>query len=130
MIAQGRSMAEIAAEFWGPDVPDWIEVLAKACDATSQSKTGHAIGRSGPVVSEVLRQKYKGDMAGIEELVRGKLMRAVVQCPALGILPTHECQSWRKASDHFLGTNSLRVRMYRACNRCAIKAAVKKEAQK
>jgi hypothetical protein len=114
-------MVDIARESWGDAPPDWVLRLAEACDATSQAKVGARIGRSGSVVSQVLRNRYPGNVRGVEEMVRGVLMQAVVECPALGRLPAHECQRWRVASDHFLGTNSLRVRMYRACNRCPVK---------
>lgn len=109
---------EIARTAWGDDIPDWIMVLARACEAQSQNKVASRLGRSASLVSNVLRAKYPGDMDVVEDLVRGVFMRAVVDCPALGELPTHECYAWRQKSRNFTGHNALRVRMFRACNRC------------
>lgn len=103
---------------WGEDLPDWVLRLAEECDASSQSKVAAKLGRSPALVSLVLRHKYPGSYAAVEEIVRGVYMRAVVVCPALGELPTHECQIWRKRAKEFSGHNALRVRMYRACTRC------------
>ncbi|WPY94702.1 hypothetical protein T8T21_00825 [Limimaricola variabilis] len=111
---------QTARSAWGADLPDWVLELAQECARTSQSRTAARLGRSGSLVSAVLRRKYEGNMAAVEELVRGALMRAVVDCPALGELPTNECQLWRKRSRAFSGHNALRVRMYRACTRCPL----------
>ncbi|KAF0674343.1 hypothetical protein PMES_03377, partial [Profundibacterium mesophilum KAUST100406-0324] len=42
-------------------------------------------------------------------------------CPALGTIPSNECRQWRRKADRFQGTNTLRVQMFKACNRCPIK---------
>lgn len=109
---------EVARTAWGPDMPDWVARLAVECAATSQSRVAGRLKRSSSLISTVLRAKYPGDLAAVEELVRGALMAAVVDCPALGDLPTHECQEWRRRSRIFTGHNALRVQMFRACARC------------
>ena len=109
---------ERARAAWGDALPEWVLVLAQECEATSQNKAAAKIGRSAAVVSTLLGAKYPGDLAAIEELVRGALMREVVQCPVLGDLPKNECAHWRKRAKDFAGTNALNVRMYRSCNRC------------
>ncbi len=103
---------------WGAECPDWVMTLAHACIETSQNKVAARIGRSAALVSQVLRAKYPGDLGAVEELVRGHFERAVVDCPALGFLPTHECRMWRERARTFVNSNSLRVQMYRACQRC------------
>ena len=112
------SALERASESWGERMPDWVGVLARACDATSANKVAKRLGRSGALVSQVLRGRYAGDMEAVEELVRGVLMAEVVACPALGDIPTNECRLWREKARHFTNTNALRVQMYRACTRC------------
>lgn len=109
---------ETARDAWGPEPPDWVRALAEACAATSQSKVAKRIGLSTTVVSQTLRCKYPGKMDNVEEAVRGRLMGALVDCPALGQLPLAECRQWREKSEAFVGTNTLRVWMYRACIRC------------
>lgn len=127
MSAVVRRMIDVSADSWGARRPDWVEALAKACDDASQVKVARQIGCGASTISQVLGNKYPGSMANMEERVRGGLMSAVVTCPALGTLPTHECQEWRRLSAHHLATNSLRVRMFRACNSCPVKAAADQE---
>lgn len=108
----------IAAAAWGEPLPDWIAALASACETSSQRAVAERLGRSAGLVSQVLRCKYPGDMAAVEEAVRGAYMAATVDCPALGALPTDQCQVWQGRARAFANLNSLRVRMFRACNAC------------
>ncbi|MGC9368677.1 MAG: hypothetical protein ACP5DX_03960 [Paracoccaceae bacterium] len=109
---------EAARAAWGDALPDWVLRLAEECADTSQNKAAQRIGKSGALVSQVLRNKYPAPLAPIEETVRGVLMAEVIVCPALGDLPRNECQDWRKRARHFSPVNTLRVRMFRACSRC------------
>jgi len=109
---------ETARAAWGEPLPDWVETLAIECAASSQSRVASALGRSGSLVSQVLRNRYKGDLAALEDAVRGVYMQARLHCPALGTIPTNICQDWRRKSRQFATGNPLRVRMYRACGRC------------
>ena len=109
---------DIARAHWGAGMPDWVEALARACTETSQNKVAARLERSAALVSNVLRNRYAGSMATVEELVRGHLLAETVACPSLGVLPLHECQSWRVKARSFQNTNSLRVRMWRACQMC------------
>lgn len=109
---------EIANAAWGEAIPDWVERLARECTARSQVHVANAIGRSPALVSQVLRRKYPGDLAAVEEAVRGAFMGAQVTCPALGPIATHECQDWQRKARRFVNVNALRVRMYRACHHC------------
>lgn len=106
------------ATAWGMSPPDWIAALAEECARTSQAKASAHIGRSPAVVSQALHNRYPGDMAVLEELVRANIMGAVVTCPALGSLPLSECRDWRDKAKNFAGTNAMRVRMFRACTHC------------
>ena len=109
---------ETARQAWGNDLPDWVEALANACAFESQAKAAGRINRSPSVVSQVLRRKYPGDMAGVEDAVRGAWMGAQVTCPALGSIATDVCQKWRTKARTFSNTNAQRVQMFKACQRC------------
>lgn len=113
-----RGSLEIARDHWGMDMPDWVEALARACAASSQNKVAAKLDRSASLVSNVLRNRYSGNMRAFEELVRGVYLAETVACPALGALPLHECSAWRAKARSFRNTNTLRVRMYRACHTC------------
>ncbi len=103
---------------WGTPLPDWVRALALACQRTSQSAVARQIDRSPAVISQVLRAKYAADTARIEERVRGVFLNGRVLCPALGELPTHQCQDWREKAREFAAGNPLRTRMFRACRSC------------
>lgn len=110
---------ETAREAWGDDMPDWVEALALECTRSSQNKVAARLDRSSALVSQVLRNKYKAELSSIEEVVRGVLLNATVECPSLGRLPSHQCQEWRAKGREFVAGNPLRLRMYRACLNCA-----------
>lgn len=122
-----KSPLDIARAAWGDQIPDWIEVLARECAAATQRQVAEKIGRSGGLVSQVLRQKYPGDMDAIEDAVRGAFMDSTVSCPSLGTLPTNECQEWQKKARKNVRTNALRVRMLNACHACPRSQKVQKE---
>lgn len=109
---------DIAKTAWGDDLPDWVLVLAQVCANSSQNQVARHLDRSASLISAVLRRKYTGDMTAVEERVRGFYMNTVVQCPALGDMPTDQCQLWRKRYRDFSGHNSLRVMMRKACKTC------------
>ncbi|MCW1934097.1 hypothetical protein [Pararhodobacter zhoushanensis] len=108
----------IALAHWGAELPDWVLALARACETSSQNKVAARLDRSAALVSNVLRKSYSGNMAAVEELVRGVYLAETIACPALGTLPLHECRAWRDKARSFQNTNALRVRMYRACQTC------------
>ena len=113
---------------WGADAPAWVMTLAQACEAESQAKVAARLNRSASLVSSVLAGKYTGDLAAVEEVVRGVFMAERVTCPALGTIPSSTCQDWRRASARLVNVNALRVQMFRACNRCPLnKSTVKKD---
>lgn len=113
-----RGPLDIARDAWGEDLPGWIETLAIECGRSSQNVVAKRLGRSAAMVSQVLRRKYPGDLAALEERVRSIFENAVVQCPALGVMPAHACQDWQLKSRKFLIGNPQRSRMYRACQSC------------
>ncbi|WP_226341230.1 hypothetical protein [Gemmobacter serpentinus] len=100
-------------------MPDYVRCLADECALTSQNKVALRLGRSAALVSCVLRNKYKGDMAAVEDLVRGQFMSATIRCPALGEISTAVCRGWMTLAKTYSNETSERVRMNRACRACA-----------
>lgn len=109
---------ETARAAWGAELPDWVEALAAACAATSQSAVAKRMNRSAAVVSQVLRRKYPGNLAAVEDVFRGAFQALEVACPSMGTIPANECRDWQRRAYRFAGVNSLRVRMFRACRAC------------
>jgi hypothetical protein len=109
---------EVARQAWGDAIPDWVLRLAEECTAASQTKVAARLGRSGALVSTVLRNKYQGDLAAVEDLVRGTFMQAKLNCPARGQISTAVCRDWMVLARTYSSETSERVRMRIACNRC------------
>lgn len=109
---------EITRAAWGEDLPDWVLSMAEQCAASSQSQVARKMGRSAATISQILRRKYPAPLGGIEQVYRGVFENLVVECPALGTVPANECRDWQLKAVRFVNVNSLRVRMFRACNSC------------
>jgi hypothetical protein len=113
-----RTPLDVARAAWGEALPDWIEALAIECAKASQNRVAERLGRSAAMISQILRAKYPGDLAGFEERFRGVFQAQALDCPALGLIPSNECQDWRVKGRVFAAGNPLRTRMFRACAAC------------
>lgn len=104
---------EKATAAWGVDMPDWVLVLAETCQKLNQSTVAKRLDYSPAVVSSVLSNSYRGDVARVESMVRGALMAETVDCPVLGGIQRNICLDWQ--SKAYAATSSHRVTMFRAC---------------
>ncbi|MBA5777444.1 transcriptional regulator [Stappia sp. F7233] len=99
---------------WGATIPEWIIVLAEACNRESQAAVARKVGYSASAVSQVLSNSYhNGDIARFEQASRGALMSETVTCPVMGEMARNVCLSWQRKP--FATTNAHRVRMHQAC---------------
>lgn len=101
-----------ANECWGTP-PDWVLVLAEACNMESQTAVGRRISYGGSSISQVLSNTWRGDMDRFEQVVRGALMAETVICPRLGETSRNVCQQWQRRP--FSTASSNAVAMYQAC---------------
>ncbi len=99
---------------WGKKPPEWVVILARECDRSSQKKVAEAIRYSSAVVNQVLKNRYTGDLTAVEKAVSGAYLNATVACPVLGELALNLCLQHQRAKFH--DTNNKRVRLYRACH--------------
>jgi hypothetical protein len=117
--APGQNAPKVSADnakaAWGAAMPDWIGILAAACDRSSQSMVAKQLGYSSSVISSVLRRNYVGSLETVEKAVRGALMAETLNCPVLAEIATHECLANQKRAREFSAGSSIRVRLYRAC---------------
>lgn len=109
---------KIARDVAGAVLPEWVQLLARECAASSQNQVARRLGYSSTLVSLVLRGKYTGDMQAVEAAVRGLFENLCVACPVLGEITPLDCRDWQKKARTFSTENSQRVRMFRACNAC------------
>lgn len=86
-----------ASECWGADMPNWVRLLALACDTTNQREVAERLGKSSPYVSRIVRKQYPGDLAEAERLVRAAYGREDVLCPVWGKpIPLSSCMTQRR----------------------------------
>jgi hypothetical protein len=111
-----RDHVATARASWGDDVQEWVIVLARTAQEMGQKAAGDLIGYSGSTVSEIISNRYRGDLGRAEQMVRGALMGATVMCPVLDEIGRDQCR--REQSAPFRATNSTRARLRRACRTC------------
>lgn len=82
---------------WGADMPRWVQLLATACDATSQREAADKLGKSNGYVSRLLNNRYPGDLAEAEKLVRAAWGQEDVVCPLWNAaIPLASCMAARR----------------------------------
>lgn len=111
--ADQRSFVEKANDAWSGAAPDWVLELAEYADGHRLKGAADKLSVSVALVSTTIGNKYQGDLARVEELVRGALMGAVVICPIKGEMTRDICLGWQ-AKPYAL-TSSARAEMYQAC---------------
>ncbi len=111
------SKIETAKKHWGDELPDWVEVLATECDASSQNKVAAKINKSAAAISQVLSKTYPGTVDNIETAVRRLLMNSEHECPMFGIILERECET-NQTRPFCISGNPIKNRLYKACQRC------------
>jgi len=118
-----------AARAWGANPPDWIAVLARECDAKTQTQVGLELACSPSAVNAVLARRYPGRLDRFEQKVRGRYMKATLECPVLGEIATHECLANQVQAKRFKATNPLRRELFVACKTCPNREKPKEDAK-
>ena len=103
-----------AKKAWGNSLPDWVMVMAEACDNQNQKRVAEQMCYSPAVINTVLSKTYKGDLIAVKQAVEGAFLAATVQCPIMGDLQANKCMENQRRP--YAATNALRVRLYKACN--------------
>lgn len=117
MTNDGKTNVAFVRGAWGAAAPEWVVVLAEACDQVSQSALARKLGVSGAMINQALRNTYAGRLDRLEQRVRGELMNETVGCPVLGEITRRRCVDSQKQTA-FSATNVVRVELRRACKRC------------
>ncbi len=112
-MSTSSTMVQKAEAAWGGTPPDWIAELARLASAKGLNACAQRLGYSPTTISQTIGNKYPGDLAKVEEKVRGALMGSTVDCPVLGGIGRHICLDWQAKPRAV--TNSTRSKVYRAC---------------
>lgn len=102
-----------AVDAWGDELPDWVAAIAAEADRTSEKEAASRMGYSPMVIYEVIRRRYGGSYANVEDAARASIMRAVIECPVLGAIDGSSCIKHQKAP--YSSANPLRIQLFRAC---------------
>lgn len=111
------SALQTAKQYWGDNLPDWIEVLASEADKTSQNKIAKKIGKSSAAISQVLKNTYPGTIENIEAAVRANLMNGSHECPVFGTILIRECIE-NQSRPFTSSGNPAKIRLFKACRNC------------
>ena len=106
------SCAAKAKAAWGKELPEWIEVLAGACDREGLRKVAERIGVSPAMVSLAVNKK-RANLDFIRDRVTSAFITGAVDCPVLDVIDKQRCLQEQAAP--FSCANPLRVQLYRAC---------------
>ena len=112
---QKPSAKETVKTHWGVNAPVWVRQLAAQCDVSSQKKTADKIGRSAALVNQVLKNRYAGDLRGVQERVETAFGDKVT-CPVLGQIDGGECLRHQQAK--YNPGNHAAVSLFVACKKC------------
>lgn len=74
-------------------------------------------GYSGTSICQLLKDKYPGGTAIIEDAIRMNLMNKKIDCPELGAIQPDVCKKWQGRSQT-PGRNPQSIRMSFACRTC------------
>lgn len=91
--------------------------LAEACKHLgTQAKAAQQLKVSAPVISQLLKDSYMGDVDTLASRIRGLWMAETVQCPVMGELGRNHCLDFQKRPLAF--TNPQRAALHQACKTC------------
>ncbi len=104
---------------WGEEMPDWVGMLARAADTKEGSleALGRDLGILGRQISGILGKTFPGKLDRFEKVVRGKLMRDTVECPALRMeIGSDVCAGYQGRK--FSTASPQSTRLARTCPTC------------
>lgn len=108
-------MSHIDISGWGNTPPQWIQQLASAVADTSRAAVARRMDVSRTSVSLLLKNDYPSPSTQKMQ-AKVEVLLSAVECPVLGEIPNEQCQKERKKP--FIGSNPIRIQLYRACRSC------------
>lgn len=90
----------------------WKKVLTEQAREHGQEAIGKELGVSKTVISQLINNKYPGDLERMQKLVEGAYLNRTVMCPILGEIPLHQCD---KHQGNTSTSNPIKLRLYRVC---------------
>ncbi|MEW5682990.1 MAG: helix-turn-helix transcriptional regulator [Pseudomonadota bacterium] len=101
----------------------WLDLLRQKCEALGRRKVEAELGISKTTLSQVLNEKYPGNLDNIASKVVEAYSSDKVLCPVLGSITVQRCVN--EQSKPFAATNPQRVKLWKACQTCPLNKANK-----
>ena len=101
------------------DQADWLDLLERACQETSQGKVAKKLGYTTSYIGQIRKPEKRaglGDLSRVEAKVREHVGAEGVSCPVLGEISLSTCRHHRELP--FSCSSPQRVRQWRACRDC------------
>lgn len=95
---------------------DWLTLLRNKAKEKGRRQVEQDVGFSKTTLSQVLNEKYAGNLDNVKEKVIAAYTDVEVNCPVLGDIPVRRCLS--EQVKPFTPSNPQRVRLYKACMSC------------
>jgi glycine cleavage system regulatory protein len=100
---------------WGDNPPEFIRVLANLVkESGSNAAAARRLGINRASVSTLLANKYPASTDKMAQAIMA--WSSLVECPVLGAITGDQCQTERNKP--FVGSNQMRIRLFRACRSC------------
>ncbi|MEE2025059.1 hypothetical protein [Alkalimonas mucilaginosa] len=99
----------------------WLELLNQKVDELGRRKVEAALGISKTTLSQVLNEKYPGNLENIAAKVTEAYSTERVSCPVLGDITVQRCAT--EQAKPFAATNPQRIRLWKACQTCPLNKA-------
>lgn len=101
-----------------PAPPEWVVGLAEACDQSSQNKIAIRLKRSSAALSQVLANKYPGDLKAFQRDVEDLLKDQKINCPALFDKKISLIDCRARQAQKISASNPLQIKQWRICKNC------------
>ncbi|MCH4893403.1 hypothetical protein GO308_09805 [Sphingomonas sp. SFZ2018-12] len=98
-------------------MPEYIRLLAIACDRSNQRAVAERLGKSSGYVSRIINRRYAGSYVEAETLIRAAYGADEVDCPLFGEIPLASCVHNRRRKPPFV--NSIQHHFAATCPSCA-----------
>lgn len=95
---------------------NWLDLLQTKCEQLSRKQVISDLGISKTTLSQLLNNKYPGDLAAMEQKVTTKYGGLTVNCPVLGEIALSRCAT--EQNKPFNTSSPQRVKLFKACQSC------------
>lgn len=90
----------------------WIEALKREVERHGLGPVAEVMGVSRGAVSQLVNNKYPGNLDGMKKRVEGAFFNRTVLCPVAGEIPAQQCFTNQRKKP---GSNPMNLRFFKAC---------------